>query len=87
MTEILRIVNEDEDYRERLVVEAFPDEVSLTVDNGPGEVASIEMNQEETMTVATALLEALKTAWPVYAELDTVMNMLLREVNAGNDSD
>ena len=38
------------------------------------------MDQEETLMVVVALLDALQEAWPMYGELEDIMNSLMEDI-------
>jgi len=85
MTEILKIEGE---YGHILIdTETGPDQVVVWVKDQQIETY-FDLDQEETLMVAVALLDALKTVWPVYGELEELVKTLMEDIdNETSDED
>jgi hypothetical protein len=81
--EILRITNDDDPAEceaKGFLVEAMKGMVTLTMSRPDWRETYFYMDEEETLMVAVALLEALKVANPVYGELEDMVNELMEVV-------
>ena len=85
MTEILKIENADGSSLE-IETQTAPEQVVVWV-WGHDVGLFFDLDQEETLMVAVALLDALKTVWPVYGELEDIVTTLMEDIDNEDTSD